>query len=786
MSQAEELLAHAAWVRRLAAGLVADPQRVDDLVQDTWVAALEADPRRARDQRAWLAGVVRNLFRQRSRKDARRARREVAREPGGPAPSTDELVGRAELHAKLVHAVLGLEEPYRSTLLLRYFEELAPGEIARRHGLQGSTVRNRLRRGLEQLRAKLDREWDGSREAWCALVAPLAGTTGRVVPEAVAVTAATIAGASVMNPKVWIPLAAALAVGGALTYVALSPDADAPDEVLARSPELEPQDAIVSQSGMRAGQRAPAGEPAPARAPGLSGRVVDELGAPVPGARVFVGAHTNLFGDEASAIASEDREWIREGEGEWREIDAESARREGLLRGRLVATDDEGRFAVDVPAGASVFARPASRPGLRAGEGQGRWFAAPEAAVEFSVTRLPTSTVDVSVRDLATRAPVPGLRGYWAREGADEVRFDARSGSVEHTFELAPGGDPLVRFVVETPEWARTEREIALGAGRSEIVVEVDSGVGLAGSVAAADGTPLAGALVYWGDALRMRRDSPFGAYSPDRVPDAVRTSADGSFQLPGSGTEVTAWHADHSPLTVAPERGTPIRLPARGHVEGVVVDPGGAPVAGERVSLDGREQAVETDGEGRFRFDAVEAGIHALRSETLRFLVLRVPAGETLVVPELERRDAHAGVVAFGAPFDGEMGGVGFGLAPVASLFEFGIREAQFTPPPLVAGAYVVMGRGKLAKFEAGDATLDLGDASLEVRAPAGAAVYLVPEIDDELVRFYGRILDREVEPGTRTFSPLQRGRYAIGVHGRGIVTTVDVAGPGTVVEIE
>jgi len=37
----EALLAHAGWIRSLARQLASDPNRADDLVQQTWVAALE-------------------------------------------------------------------------------------------------------------------------------------------------------------------------------------------------------------------------------------------------------------------------------------------------------------------------------------------------------------------------------------------------------------------------------------------------------------------------------------------------------------------------------------------------------------------------------------------------------------------------------------------------------------------------------------------------------------------------------------------------------------------------
>src|SRR5262245_11624653 len=117
----ESLLAHSAWVRGLVRALVRDPGQVDDVVQETWLAALEEPGRRWLDPRAWLGGVARNLTRDTNRRDARRTRREERAARSEALPSTDALVEKAELQRRVAKAVLELDEPCRSTLLLRYF-----------------------------------------------------------------------------------------------------------------------------------------------------------------------------------------------------------------------------------------------------------------------------------------------------------------------------------------------------------------------------------------------------------------------------------------------------------------------------------------------------------------------------------------------------------------------------------------------------------------------------------------------------------------------------------------
>ncbi len=170
----EDLLAHAGWVRALARRLVSDPAAADDLVQETWLAALRHPPRDDRNLRAWLARLVRNSARQRGRSESARRARETRRVPERATPSPDELVQRVESQRILAEEVVQLDEPQRSTVLLRYFEGLSSAEIARRTGVPAGTVRWRLKQGLDRLRERLDQRYDGDRRAWCLALAPLA------------------------------------------------------------------------------------------------------------------------------------------------------------------------------------------------------------------------------------------------------------------------------------------------------------------------------------------------------------------------------------------------------------------------------------------------------------------------------------------------------------------------------------------------------------------------------------------------------------------------------------
>jgi len=211
----EALLAHAGCVRRLARSLVLDPTRADDVEQEAWLAVLERPPAHARNLRAWLRSVVRNSARQLGRRDARRRRRERDASTSGCVPPATELVEQAEMQREVVSTVLELEEPYRSTVLLRYWRDRSPQEIARMQGVPAGTVRSRIHRAHEELRARLDRRL-GDRNAWsivlCAWIRASEGAQAAGASSA----AALITGATVMKWKVELGLVVAL--GGAATW----------------------------------------------------------------------------------------------------------------------------------------------------------------------------------------------------------------------------------------------------------------------------------------------------------------------------------------------------------------------------------------------------------------------------------------------------------------------------------------------------------------------------------------------------------------------------------------
>src|SRR5262245_15357412 len=138
---------------------------------------MTAPPPDRRSLRGWLATVLRRTAAKDHRSTERRARREVAAARPEGTPSTADVVAQVDLHARVVRAVLALDEPWRTAVLLRFFEDLPPREIATRTNVPVETVRSRVRRGVELLRERFDRDHGGDRKAWATALLPLVGDT---------------------------------------------------------------------------------------------------------------------------------------------------------------------------------------------------------------------------------------------------------------------------------------------------------------------------------------------------------------------------------------------------------------------------------------------------------------------------------------------------------------------------------------------------------------------------------------------------------------------------------
>jgi RNA polymerase sigma factor (sigma-70 family) len=190
----QDLEAHSAWVHGFARALARDEHAAEDLVQDTWAAALAQPPPREA-LRPWLARVLRNSFLHRRRGDRHRRAREVVVARAEAEPNGLDTVARLESERLLFEALEALEEPLRATLVARYLGGESAADVARRTGVPAATVRWRIQRGLERMRELLAERGRDRGRSLSALLVPLmpaAPFSSGPVPSGPAPTAVTV------------------------------------------------------------------------------------------------------------------------------------------------------------------------------------------------------------------------------------------------------------------------------------------------------------------------------------------------------------------------------------------------------------------------------------------------------------------------------------------------------------------------------------------------------------------------------------------------------------------
>jgi RNA polymerase sigma-70 factor (ECF subfamily) len=152
-----EALPHLSALFRLAMWLVRDRAEAEDLVQDTFMQALQSFHRyeKGTNCRAWLIQVMFHVNSNRRRAKARfqivsetdeRIAETVAFDPPTPQGVTEEEV---------LSALHSLPPQFEEVVLLSDVEDLAYKEIAETLGVPLGTVMSRLHRGRKLMRAAL-------------------------------------------------------------------------------------------------------------------------------------------------------------------------------------------------------------------------------------------------------------------------------------------------------------------------------------------------------------------------------------------------------------------------------------------------------------------------------------------------------------------------------------------------------------------------------------------------------------------------------------------------------
>jgi RNA polymerase sigma-70 factor (ECF subfamily) len=143
----------------LIAGNVAD---AEEAAQDGFVKAHGAlwRFRAGAPFKPWLLRIVANEARNRRRSAGRRTalalRAAGDAASGDAAPSPEAALLGAERRAELIAALNRLGEADREAIAYRYFLDLSEGETAAALGVRRGTVKSRLSRALERLRAELE------------------------------------------------------------------------------------------------------------------------------------------------------------------------------------------------------------------------------------------------------------------------------------------------------------------------------------------------------------------------------------------------------------------------------------------------------------------------------------------------------------------------------------------------------------------------------------------------------------------------------------------------------
>jgi RNA polymerase sigma factor (sigma-70 family) len=135
----------------------------EEAAQDGFVNAYRALGRfrRGAPLRPWLLRIVANEARNRRRSAARRERlalRAAQDRPGDAVPSPEAALLAGEERERLLAAVEQLPDEQRDTVACRYFLQLSEEETASVLHVRRGTVKSRLARGLERLRAELGEE----------------------------------------------------------------------------------------------------------------------------------------------------------------------------------------------------------------------------------------------------------------------------------------------------------------------------------------------------------------------------------------------------------------------------------------------------------------------------------------------------------------------------------------------------------------------------------------------------------------------------------------------------
>jgi len=153
---------HQQAVFRLAYLLLGDPDDAEDIAQETFLRAWNhlKGFDQTRPLKPWLLSITANLARNRRRSAGRYLAALTRAFRDEPVPASVEDKNTQYMEANdLWKAVQNLREPDQQVVYLRYFMDLSVAETANVLQVAEGTVKSRLSRALEKLRAIIKQEF---------------------------------------------------------------------------------------------------------------------------------------------------------------------------------------------------------------------------------------------------------------------------------------------------------------------------------------------------------------------------------------------------------------------------------------------------------------------------------------------------------------------------------------------------------------------------------------------------------------------------------------------------
>ena len=154
MVELEEIVkVHATIMRRITTVYERYPDRIDDLVQDVWIAVWQALPR-LNDQatlKSYIARITQNICVTHVQRALVRQTQPLTDILPDPTPPLDEATAHAMHLARLIEAVRSLPENLKAVATL-YLEDMPVKDIALALGISESNTSVRLHRAKSAIR----------------------------------------------------------------------------------------------------------------------------------------------------------------------------------------------------------------------------------------------------------------------------------------------------------------------------------------------------------------------------------------------------------------------------------------------------------------------------------------------------------------------------------------------------------------------------------------------------------------------------------------------------------